>query len=158
MATIRQVYNNIHAVKFEKVVEDTIKSVEPEIIRLNVNQMQDGEGNDGNNLKHSNKRFKGTYTKMTAENADFEATALPKRAGELYNFGWTGDFLANLQMKIDNREIKIFSTGTGSGDKAMFFSGFKTLFGLNAKSRTELIEKTLRKKLVTNYKTQAKLI
>jgi len=159
MATIRQVYINIHRVNFEKVVEDTIYSVENEIVRLNAEQMQDGKGKDGNNLKHRNsKKYTGVYKSLTEEIAQSESPILPKRAGELYNFGWTGDFLSNLQIKVKNKEIEIFSTGTGAGDKAIFFGGFTTLFGLNAKSRTELIDKTLRTKLVTNYKRATKLI
>lgn len=159
MATIRQVYKNIHAVNFDKVVEDTIYSVEDEIIKLNVNQMQDGKGKDSSNLKHKNsKKYTGVYKSLTQEIAESESTVLPKRAGELYNFGWTGDFLSNMQIKVENKEIDIFSTGAGAGDKAIFFGGFPTLFGLNKESRSILIENTLRKKLVDNYKRATKLL
>ena len=159
MATIRQVYKNIHAVKFDRVVEETIKSCEDEIIRLNVDQMQDGKGKDDADLKHTDsKKYRGVYKPLTQEIAETDPTVLPKRAGELYNFGWTGAFLSNFEVKVDNKEYEIFSTGTGGGDKAEFFRGFRNLFGLNKKSRTLLVENTLQSKLVNNYKKAAKLI
>jgi hypothetical protein len=158
MATIRQVYKNIHAVKFDKIVEDTLRSEGNEIIRLNANQLQDGQGSDDKDLKHSNSKYKGVYKPLTQEIAEQESTVLPKRAGELYNFAWSGDFLANMQLKIERREFRIFSTGTGSGSKADFFRGYTNLYGLNKKSREQFIENIFRSKLVTNYKKAAKLI
>jgi len=35
-------------------------------------------------------------------------------------------------------KLDIFSTGTGSGDKALFFAGYKNLFGLN-QNNTEIV-------------------
>jgi hypothetical protein len=158
MATIRQVYKNIHAVKFDKVVEDTLKNEEDAIIKLNANQLQGGQGSDDKELKNRDKKYTGVYKPLTQEIAEIYNPLLPKRAGELYNFVWTGDFLANLQLEVKKSNIKIYSTGTGSGSKADFFRGYTNLYGLNKKSREQFIENVFRSKLVTNYKKAAKLI
>jgi hypothetical protein len=159
MATIRQVYKNIHAVKFDKVVEDTLRSEEDAIIKLNANQLQDGQGSDDKELKNRDKKYTGVYKPLTQEIAESDNPLLPKRAGELYNFVWTGDFLANLQLEVKKSNIQIYSTGTGSGSKADFFRGYTNLYGLNKKSREDLIDEYgFKKSLVTNYKKAAKLI
>jgi hypothetical protein len=158
MATIRQVYKNIHAVKFDKVVEDTLRSEDDAIIKLNANQLQDGQGSDDKELKNRDKKYTGVYKPLTQEIAESDNPLLPKRAGELYNFVWTGDFLANLQLEVKKSNIQIYSTGTGSGSKADFFRGYTNLYGLNKKSREQFIENVFRSKLVTNYKKAAKLI
>ena len=158
MATINEVVKNFDILNFQQVVIDTLYQSEKDILFLNANQMQDGKGKDGANLKHTNKKYTGVYKSLTAEIANTENTILPKRAGELYNFGWTGDFLNNLDLKLTNNEISIFSTGTGTGDKKLFFDGFKTLFGLNSDSRSILInEKGLQNKLVKNVKSVVRL-
>jgi hypothetical protein len=58
-----------------------------------------------------------------------------------------------MQLEVTNLEYKIFSTGTGIGDKQAFFDGYKNMFGLNKESRAELIDaKGFNDKLVKNLK------
>lgn len=156
MATINQVFSKWDKLDFNKVVETTMYESEKDIIYLNVEQMQDGKGSDDAMLKNNiegGKKYKGKYTELTAEIASKENPILSKGKGDLYNFGYTGDFLNNMQLEVTNLEYKIFSTGTGIGDKQAFFDGYKNMFGLNKESRAELIDaKGFNDKLVKNLK------
>lgn len=101
---------------------------ENKIVSLNVDAMQDGVGSDGNVLKNSNEKiFKGVYSLST------QLLNPKKTAGTPYNFLETGAFLSNLQIDLQPNLTKfdIFSTGTGAGEKGLFFAGYKNLFGLN---------------------------
>jgi hypothetical protein len=156
MATINQVFSKWDKLDFNKVVETTMYESEKDIIYLNVEQMQSGKGSDDSVLRNSNGGE--VYTALTQEIASKENPILPKREGDLYNFGWTGDFLSNMQLEVSNLEYKIFSTGTGSGGKKEFFDSYKNMFGLNKESRAELIDaKGFNNKLVKNVKNAVRL-
>jgi hypothetical protein len=158
MATIKQVLLNWENLNFEQVIENTFYESEKDIIYLNVEQMQSGKGSDDNILKNRNKRFNGVYKPLTQEIASKENPVLSKNAGELYNFGWTGDFLANMNLEVSNLEYSIFSTGTGTGLKKAFFDGYNNMFGLNKESRSELIDaKGFQNKLIKNIKNVVRL-
>lgn len=107
--------------------ERIVLSNENLIVSLNVDKMQDGLGSDDRILQNSNSRFKGVYSLST------QLLDPKKVAGTPYNFMETGTFLSNLQIDLQPNLTKfdIFSTGTGSGDKALFFKGYNNLFGLN---------------------------
>jgi len=107
--------------------EKIVLANENRIVNLNVDAMQDGLGSDGRVLQNADKRFKGVYSLST------QLLAPKKVAGTHYNFFETGAFLSNLQIDLQPSLTKfdIFSTGTGSGDKALFFKGYNNLFGLN---------------------------
>jgi len=107
--------------------ERIVLANEDKIISLNVDDFQDGYGSDGKVLKNSNERFKGVYSLST------QLLDPKKVAGTPYNLFKTGAFLSNMQIDLQPNLTKfdIFSTGTGSGDKSLFFSGYNNLFGLN---------------------------
>ena len=107
--------------------ERIVLANENRIVSLNVDAFQDGLGSDGHILDNSNLRFKGVYSLST------QLTDPKKIAGTPYNFFETGAFLYNLQIDLQPNLVKfdIFSTGTGSGEKALFFKGYNNLFGLN---------------------------
>ena len=108
---------------------------EDKIISLNVNSFQDGIGSDGQLLKNSNEKvFKGVYSLST------QLLNPKKVAGTPYNFLETGAFLSNMQIDLQPNLTKfdIFSTGTGSGEKSIFFAGYSNLFGLD-KSNQEIV-------------------
>lgn len=158
MATINQVFNNFNKLDFYKVVENTMYESEKDIIYLNVNQMQEGKGGNDKVLKNNNKNFKGVYTAFTQEIASNENPILPKSKGDLYNFGYTGDFLNNMDLTANKLDYVVFSTGTGVGDKKTFFDGYDNIFGLNKASREELIEgKGFGNKLIKNVKNVVRL-
>ena len=100
---------------------------ENKIISLNVNAFQDGKGSDDKQLNNTNPLFDGVYSLST------QLINPSKRAGDLYTFQDTNDFISNLQIEINPNLSKfdIFSTGTGSGDKSIFFSSYTNLFGLD---------------------------
>jgi hypothetical protein len=104
------------------------------IIQMNTKNIDEGMGSDGNALINTNKKFTGFYTMST--NLLHEN----KRAGTLYNFFETGAFLSGFQVYLDNSltKVNIFSTGTGSGEKADFFRGYKNIFGLDKHQSYEL--------------------
>lgn len=110
--------------------ERIVLANENRIISLNVDAMQDGIGSDGRILQNSDKRFKGIYSLGT------QLIDPKKIAGTPYNFMQTGAFLSNMQIYLQPSLVKfdIFSTGTGGGEKALFFSGYKNLFGLTNKN------------------------
>jgi len=99
---------------------------ENKIVSLNVDTMQDGYGGDGRLLQNTNKIFKGVYGLST------QLLDPKKIAGTPYTFLKTGAFLGNMQLDLQPSltKLDIFSTGTGSGDKKLFFDGYKNLFGL----------------------------
>lgn len=114
--------------------ERIIYQNEAEIIRMNTAQFEKGKGNDDKELFNKNPLFDGIYSLSTALSDN------RKRAGDLYNFYNTGDFLRGLQVDVlpSLTQISIFSTGTGSGDKSIFFSGYTNLYGLNKENNSKL--------------------
>jgi hypothetical protein len=113
--------------------EKIVLKNEDKLIDLNVDQIQSGEGNDGKDLNNTDSKFKGYYTLAT------QMINPEKTAGSLYTFFDTGNFLGNFNTQISNdlTKVDIFSTGTGSGQKAEFFRGYTNLFGLNPKNERD---------------------
>jgi hypothetical protein len=113
--------------------EKIVLKNEDKLIDLNVDQIQSGEGNDGKDLNNTDSKFKGYYTLAT------QMINPEKTAGSLYTFFDTGNFLGNFNTQLSNdlTKVDIFSTGTGSGQKAEFFRGYTNLFGLNPKNERD---------------------
>ena len=109
--------------------EKIVLKNENRIISLNVDVFQDGLGSDGKDLQNSNEKYTGIYKNVPGQ----------KKSG-LYDFFETGAFLSNMQINLQPNLTKfdIFSTGTGSGEKALFFSGYNNLFGLN-KNNSDIV-------------------
>lgn len=136
MKTINDLLKNLKFVQQELLNEtqNIVYKKERQIISLNVQKLEDGQGADGNTLKNTNRIFTGRYSFYTnLQNPN-------KRAGELYNFFDTGDFLNNMQVEVlpNLTQIKIFSTGTGANEKALFFKGYTNLFGLDKTDTNKL--------------------
>lgn len=114
--------------------ERIVLANENRIVSLNVDAFQDGLGSDDRILQNTNKVFKGVYSLST------QLLDPKKVAGTPYNFFETGAFLSNMQIDLQPNLVKfdIFSTGTGGGEKALFFSGYKNLFGLN-KNNSDIV-------------------
>jgi hypothetical protein len=107
---------------------------ENEIVNLNIKQIENSTGNDGKLLENTNTRFKGFYTLST------QLFNPRKVAGNPYDFRETGDFLNNFQLYINPNltQVEIFSTGTGTNEKADFFRGYKNIFGLDKENQSTL--------------------
>lgn len=104
------------------------------IIISNIEEIQKGKGSDGQDLINSNPLFSGFYTKYT------QSLYPEKTAGTLYTFFQTGNFLNGFYVDVlpNKQIIEINSTGTGSGKKADFFTGYPHLFGLNKEDQKTL--------------------
>lgn len=124
------------------LVDQGIYSIAPEILALNIEQIDKHQGFDDkpmvNNIRiRSGKRkgelaYKGVYSDATAEFAQGANTS--KSAGKPYNFNWYGDFLGNFALKAVGKGFATYSTGTGSDSKKEFFEGYSNMFGLNSKN------------------------
>lgn len=141
MTTIRDkirgcnfILNNIQKEQSRLVKQNTQK-----IIRLQVNQFTDGYGNDDKYLFNIQREYKGFYSPGY------------KKQG-LYDFYETGLFIKGLFVKFDNGRIVIDSSGKGTGDKSIFFSGYTNLFGLNSYSRSILINESFSPQLMAFIK------
>jgi hypothetical protein len=126
--TIRDYLNKAKFVR-DNILNETETIVyknEDAIINLNVDQIESGIGSDGKILKNSNDVFSGTYSLST------NLLNPNKKAGSLYNFFETGAFLGGFKIELsqDGTKVIIYSTGTGTGDKASFFNGYDNLYGL----------------------------
>ena len=114
--------------------ERILYAKENEIVNLNIKQIENSTGNDGNILDNSDTRFKGVYTLAT------QMLNPRKIAGDPYDFRETGNFLNNFELYINPNltQIEIFSTGTGANEKADFFRGYKSIFGLDKENQSIL--------------------
>jgi hypothetical protein len=114
--------------------ERIIYAKENEIIKLNIQKIESGIGSDAKGLINENEKYSGRYTLGT------NLLSPEKKAGSLYTFFETGSFLGNFQVEVlpSLTQIEIFSTGTGAGDKALFFKGYKNLFGLTPEDQKKL--------------------
>ena len=112
---------------------------EDKIIALNVDQFENGQGSDDKKLFNKNPKFDGVYSLST------QLIDNRKVAGDLYNFYKTGNFLNGLQLEMQPNLVKfdMFSTGTGSGDKSIFFAGYANLFGLDKNNNRILNEEII---------------
>ena len=122
-----------------------IERNESKIISLNIQNIEQGLGSDGKILKNTNKIFTGVYTLST------QLINPTKRAGDLYNFFQTGNFLGNFEIEIssDLTKIYVYSTGTGGGEKSLFFKGYNNLFGFDLKDQKEINYNIIKPELLT---------
>jgi hypothetical protein len=109
----------------DKEANVIISKHKKDIVRLNINQMIDGYGNDNADLFNKQKRYKGIY-------------ALGYGKTGLYDFFETGAFIQGLFAEVSNNGIIIDSKGKGTGDKLFFFNEYTNLFGLNDDSMKKL--------------------
>jgi hypothetical protein len=134
--TISEYLKNAKFVQQNLLVESEkiVLKNEDKLIDLNVDQMQSGEGNDGKELYHiQRKKYTGFYS-LTTQNINPKKTILDR-----YTFFETGDFLLNFNIELSNdlTKVDIFSTGTGSGEKLEFFQGYINMFGLSPKNERD---------------------
>lgn len=134
MTTVDDWLKNANYVR-DNILDETeriVNNKEKEIINLQKKQIRNSIGNDGKTLKNSNDLFSGVYTLYTQNISKGKGFLAPKIAGQPYNFLATGSFFNGIKLDVSNDKtnINIFSTGTGSGHKSIFFSGYTNLFGL----------------------------
>lgn len=143
MANFLELQKRVKGIKPSQVRRDFfryIRAIEKKFFDLNIEQIEDSKDAKGKLLEHKNSRFSGVYTQLTDDIAKNENPLAEKKAGEPYNFLWTGDFLKGFELFVKNGSLELFSTGTGNGDKADFFDGYEHLFGLTDESLKEVID------------------
>ncbi len=120
--------------------ERIIYAKENEIIKLNIQKIDEHVGSDGKKLINDNDRFSGKYSISTELISRVKKPLAPKIAGQPYNWVWEGNFINNFKVQVlqSVTQIEIFSTGTGSGLKADFFRGYKNMFGLTIQDQKKL--------------------
>jgi|688.fasta_scaffold86779_4 hypothetical protein len=147
MATIRQVYKNIHAVKFPKIVRETIIQHKTNMEDLNREQMVRGYDRDDERI--------GAYASEQYEN---EKRRMNPAASGWVDLKYTGSFHNLLTMKLLKDNIFTFYS-KDKKNKDLVETWGANIFGLSTKSREDLIDEYgFKKSLVTNYKKAAKLI
>lgn len=132
---------------------DAIIENAQQIIDMNIEQIDNHIGSDGIMLKNTDRRFKGTYTQLTAEFALAGIPSYPqapKLEGEPYNWVWEGDFVSGFTMEQKGDDFRLYSTGTGSGAKAKFFEGYRNLYGLTDENESIIFDEV---KAFVMYKT-----
>ena len=140
--TVREYMNRAKAMQtsVKGYVDDIAMMKEDEIINLNVTQMQSGLGTNDTSLKYAN-GYGGVYKERTVKIARGSSPPplLKKEVSRLYNFGWTGDFLSNFQVRITSQnKLEVYSTGTGFGAKSLFLTQTPYMYGLNAEDTRKL--------------------
>lgn len=149
--TITEYIKNVELVQ-SRILDETeriIMSNEDEIINLNIVKIEEGQGSDNQLLKNRDDRFKGFYSLGS------QLLNPSKRAGDLYTFVETGDFISNFQLELspDLTKLNIFSTGEGSGLKKSFFSGYSNLYGLDNEDTNKLNYEIIYPELMAFIKT-----
>ncbi len=140
--TVREYMNRAKAMQtsVKGYVDDIAMMKEDEIINLNVIQMEKGLGTNDTSLKYAN-GYGGVYKERTVRIARSSSPPplLKKEVSRLYNFGWTGDFLSNFQVRITSQnKLEVYSTGTGFGAKSLFLTQTPYMYGLNAEDTRKL--------------------
>jgi len=135
--------------RVSKEVEKILYANEKEILSMNIQNIDDHIGSDGQLLRNANKKYSGRYTLMTQMIASVEHPIMPKTAGDMYNWRWNGDFMSGFQLKVlkQGSQIEIYSTGEGSGLKKDFFDGYKNLYGLTPEDQKYLNEQIIKPEL-----------
>jgi hypothetical protein len=139
--TVREYMNRAKAMQtsVKGYVDDIAMQKEDEIINLNVTQMQDGLGTNDQPLKYPFITYKGIYTPRAVAESLKKPTVLPKILNAKYNFGWTGNFLANFKVRITREnKLEVYSTGTGTGMKNDLLTQTPYMYGLNAEDTRKL--------------------
>lgn len=142
MTTISDYIKRVKKVK-EKILDETERIIyanELKIIQLNTSQIDNFIGVNGQPLESNIEKYSGVYTIATQLFASTENLLAPKIAGEQYNFLATGDFMKSFEVEINSRIDRIYirNTGTGAGDKKLFFDSYPLLLGLTKENAYRL--------------------
>lgn len=90
-----------------------IKNMDAIISVLQDKQLGIGQDSSGSAL--TAKGYDGTYSQNTQRRAAQEFTVMPKSAGSLYNFQWSGSFFDNMGLKLlSQNNYSIFSADAKS--------------------------------------------
>lgn len=127
--TFEQLRDKAKKIDLNKIMDGIIKSLEPEIIDLNIAQMSKGEGASGSKFPQ--------YANDDYYNAK-KAEGLTEQAGRYYNIRLSGDTRENMFLKKESGEFVISSTVDYVGRLRALTDD--DLFGLQENNLQQLID------------------
>lgn len=114
MASVKDFYDFLKGVDVDSLTDAIIKENKSEIIDLNADRLSEGKNIDNITVGHY------TYATEQISKESSPRPLKPKRAGEPYNFIWSGDLFSNMFIKHESEKLEIDSTGTGNSKKRDF--------------------------------------
>lgn len=136
MASISTFRQRLKAISKDQVIFDIlfaeIKRYENIFLNLNKKSLGKGESSTG--------EIFGTYSQLTEQIASQENPRKPKRAGELYNFEYTGGLFDGMELVFGNNEVLFTSTDSKT---AFLRVKYPDLFGIQDEDKKEVIQKVI---------------
>jgi len=111
--------NKLNSISVQSLVKDAVNRNKFQIIELNQIELDQGKNYLG--------QVVGKYAKSTELIAKTENPRQPKKAGQPYNFEYTGALFDGMFIKYDGKAIKINSKGLGDNEKQLFLEIGKAL-------------------------------
>lgn len=119
-----------------KEVFRIIRLLEAYLVDLQQLQLSEGQNPQGQTI--------GTYSPATEEFAKQENPLQPKRAGDPYNFEWTGKFFRGMNIKVGKNEAVFTSSDSKT---PLLIQQYGQLFGLSDKH----LEEAVREKILPRF-------
>ena len=119
MPSVADIIDKLQGIDVDAVTEAIFNDHKEDLVNLNIENLDKGLNVDN--------EIVGTYSNLTEEIARISNPALPKIAGQPYNFVWTGDLISNIFVSLRENTITTDSTGSGTGDKLRFVQENKIL-------------------------------
>lgn len=126
MASVETYIQKLQSINVDTLTDAIIKDKQTELVDVNIENLADGKNYEG--------KVVGVYSQLTEDIAKLENPLLPKKAGERYNFVWSGDLISNIFVSLRGNKLIYDSTGKGTGDKLGFVNKNKLLGVENNKS------------------------
>lgn len=147
MNKITNLIQNLERVSNENylvlAVFEQIKRYENLFVRKQKEQLSKGEDSLGDLF--------GTYTQATEDIAKTESPRKPKKAGQPYNFEYTGGLFDGMQLIVNKDSALFYSTDSKTPELIAKYDG---LFGLQEDNLKEIIQRAILPSLVLELRKQ----
>ena len=125
MVTVKDLLKKLKGVNITSLTATVIKDNQNQIVQVNQIALDKGENYLGQTV--------GLYSKATELIAkENPIPNQPKKAGQPYNFDWSGNLLERMFITYSNAKIKFDSRGKGDNQKQLFVS-VNRLLGVDEK-------------------------
>ena len=111
--------NKLNSISVQSILKDAVNRHRFQIIQLNQIELDQGKNYLG--------QVVGKYAKSTELIAKSENPRQPKKAGQPYNFEYTGALFDRMFIKYNGKVIIINSKGLGDNSKQLFLEISKAL-------------------------------
>lgn len=111
--------NKLNSISVQSILKDAVNRHSFQIIQLNQIELDQGKNYLG--------QIVGKYAKSTELISKTENPRQPKKAGQPYNFEYTGALFDKMFIKYDGKVIIINSNGLGDNAKQLFLEINKAL-------------------------------